>query len=99
MGDVTPDTQLILEEHIAFREIAEGAIVINLLSGACFRLNRVGADLWRHFAMGETIHSAATSVRSRYDVPAHAVEADALDLCKDLLVNGLVSKREDEDRG
>jgi Coenzyme PQQ synthesis protein D (PqqD) len=97
LADVTPDTQLVLDEHIAFREIAEGAIVVNLLSGACFKLNRVGADLLSHIAMGETIHLAATSVRSHYDVPADALEADALDLCRDLLVNGLVSMRDHED--
>lgn len=94
MDDVTPDTQLIPEEHTAFREIADGAIVVNLSSGACFRLNRMGAELWRHFAMGETIRAAAASVRTGYDVAVHALEADAIDLCKDLLTNGLVSRRD-----
>lgn len=84
-------------EHIAFRETSDGGVLINLASGACFRLNRVAADLWTLFSSGETIEAAARTLSSRYGHPLPAIEADALDLTRDLVTSQLVSPHNDEE--
>jgi len=92
-------SQLVPGKDIAFRDTPDGGVLVNLGSGACFRLNRVAADLWNLLAQGKTIEEAARKLAARYSFPLPTVEADALDLIRDLLARELVSARTDGDPG
>jgi hypothetical protein len=79
--------------HVEFRSVEEGGILVDLESGACFQLNRVGADLWKSLSGGATVGAAIDSLRSRYDVASEVLERDSLLLCDELLRVGLIAHR------
>ena len=77
--------------HVEFRSVEEGGILVDLESGACFQLNRVGAQLWKRLSAGDTVGAAIDSLRQRYDVASEVLERDSLLLCDELLRVGLIA--------
>lgn len=71
--------------------MASGGMLVNLATGACFELNRSAADLWTRLSNGGTVASAIETVREMYPVAPDVIEADALQLCHELLQAGLVT--------
>jgi hypothetical protein len=41
-----PDARLVPRADVAAREIDDGVVLVNLGSGACFELNRIGFEIW-----------------------------------------------------
>lgn len=68
----------------------QGAMLVNVATGACFQLNDVAGELWTLTNRGMTIGEAAASVAARYDVFLSTVEEDAISLFSKLLAAGLV---------
>lgn len=64
--------------------------MVNLGTGACFRLNHVGAELWSLLAAGNTVGGSIDSLGARYDITREILEAEAIRLLTDLLSAGLV---------
>jgi hypothetical protein len=50
---------------VAAREIEDGAALVNLGSGACFELNRIGFQIWKALGAGTTVGCARRAVRGR----------------------------------
>jgi hypothetical protein len=75
---------------VEFRAVDEGGILVDLESGACFQLNRVGAALWKGLSRGDTVGAAIDSIRHRYAVASEVLEHDSLRLCDELLRAGLI---------
>jgi hypothetical protein len=77
--------------NVAAREIEDGAMLVDLDSGACWQLNRVGAEIWRSISGQDgSLAGACAAVAARYDVAREAVEKDVLALIDDLQSRGLV---------
>jgi hypothetical protein len=41
------DARLVPRPDVAAREIDDGAVLVNMGSGACFELNRIGFEIWK----------------------------------------------------
>ena len=76
--------------HVEFRAVDGGGLLVDVNSGACFRLNRVGADLWSALTTGRPLLGAIESLGSRYDAAPETIASDALALCEQLTAAGLL---------
>jgi hypothetical protein len=90
MSVVPKDACFALRPDVRYRPMPSGGMLVNLSTGACFELNRVGADLWARLAAGTTLAGAIAALREKYDATPDVIEADFLRLCGALLAEGLV---------
>lgn len=68
-----------------------GAMLVDLKSGHCWQLNRVGAEAWSLFQGGGSSLSDVTDVlASRYAVSRSVVEADVQKVIQELTGQGLL---------
>ena len=44
-------------------------MLVDLQTGACFELNRVGADVWERMAAGATLGDTVEAMREKYSIP------------------------------
>jgi hypothetical protein len=86
------DAQFVPPPDVRYRAMPSGGMLVDLVTGACFELNRVGADLWTRLADGDSVGAAVEAVRHRYEVAADIIERDALRLCAELLDAGLLKR-------
>jgi hypothetical protein len=75
------------------RETPDGALLVDVVSGGCWELNRVGAALWSLMDASTTLRAACEILRRRYDVAADVIERDVVALAEQLSSAGLVSIR------
>ena len=87
---ISRSARLSPRENVAFRRTKNGAIVVDLLSGECFRLNLTGADLWGAFANEETLGGALDQLQATYSIAAETVAADVALVLEDLIGKGLL---------
>ena len=71
----------------------EGAVLLEMTTGECFELNRVGAEIWAGLAKGEPLADIVAALARRYDVPPSTIETDARTLIDELEARGLLSAR------
>jgi hypothetical protein len=79
-------------EHVEYRATASGGMLVNMLTGICFELNRVGADVWVSLTAGATVERTIETLTARYGVAPDAVAADVNDFCDRMLAAGLVGQ-------
>jgi len=65
---------------------------VNMLTGLCFELNRVGADVWASLTAGATLERTIETLAARYGVPPDTVAADVNDFCDRVLAAGLLGQ-------
>jgi hypothetical protein len=73
------------------RETPDGAVLVDVVSGGCWELNRVGSALWSLLEPPTTLAVVCDVLRARYDVASEVIERDVLALIGDLSKAGLVS--------
>ena len=74
------------------RDTSDGAVLVDVVSGGCWELNRVGAALWSLLDGPKTLRSVCDTLRARYDVTGEILERDVLAIAGELSKAGLVSK-------
>jgi hypothetical protein len=87
---VSKDTVLIRRREVESRIIAEGAVLVNMTSGACFELNPVGCQVWDLLTEGSTLPRICDVLEKRYEVERAVLESDFATLVESLKVAGLV---------
>src|SRR5436189_3013812 len=70
------------------QETPDGAVLVDVVSGACWELNRVGTALWSLLERPTTLAAACDVLRARYDVAADVIERDVLALVGQLAKAG-----------
>jgi Coenzyme PQQ synthesis protein D (PqqD) len=75
---------------VVARDIAEGLMLVNVQTGAAFKLNQVGAAVWRHLDGAREVASIIAELRTRYGVDADRLQCDVDALLADLQQQGLV---------
>ena len=95
MSEDAPDLDgtPIRRADVLARETPEGAVLVDVVSGGCWELNRVGAALWSLLDAKTTLRAACEILRRRYDVAADVIERDVVALAGQLSSAGLVSIR------
>jgi len=62
--------------EVAVRALGDGAVLVNLTTGACFELNRVGFEIWELLASGAKEESICETLAQRYAVDREVLVAD-----------------------
>ena len=76
--------------EVAAREVGDGAVLVNMSSGGCFELNRIGFEIWMVLQQKTTISDICEALAGRYPVPGEVLRSDVQDLLDSLVRAGLV---------
>ena len=85
------ETILVANPNVVTQQINDGAILMDMASGECFELNRLGAEVWARLGKGESATELVANVAASYGVPAATVQSDVLALLEVLKQNGLLT--------
>jgi hypothetical protein len=91
MAASTSDLKYAAKSDVVCTPMEKGALLVDLGTGDCWELNRVGAALWNKLAAGETLDQAAKEIHTTYEVEPAIVQADGVRLCESLVGAGLLS--------
>jgi len=91
MAPLPRTTRLRVRPGVDFRATSDGGMLVDTESGACFRLNRTGVELWSHFTEPASIHTAMELLRRRYRDAGERIESDVASLCAELVDAGLLT--------
>ena len=64
---------------------------MDMASGDCFELNRIGAEIWSRLGKGESPSQLVANVAASYGLPAATVESDVRTLLEELTRSGLLT--------
>ena len=84
------DARLVPRADVAAREISDGAVLVNMGSGACFELNRVGFEIWKALGEQKTMREICEKLQRRYSIDMAVVTSDLLSLVESLVGAKLV---------
>jgi hypothetical protein len=84
------DARLVPRPDVAAREINDGAVLVNMGSGACFELNRIGFEIWKLLGSGSTVAGICEALGGRYPIDREVLAADVRSLVEALAGAGLV---------
>lgn len=77
--------------QVQVRQIADGAVLVDTLSGAVFELNAVGFGIWSLLQDQPTFDTICQTVSERYRVTGPTVVADLDALLGALIENRLIT--------
>ncbi|MEK6633437.1 MAG: PqqD family protein [Nitrospirota bacterium] len=80
---------------IAFRDIADEAVVLNLSTGIYFGLDSVGTRIWHLLAEHGSSEPVVNALLAEYDVEEGRLRRDVEALIQQLLDKGLVARDEE----
>lgn len=83
-----------LSGDVVTREVGEETMLLDLVSGTYFGLDRVGGRFWQLLEEGKSALAARDALLEEYEVPAEELERDLETLLEDLVANGLVTARD-----
>ena len=76
--------------------MSQGALLVDMNTGHCFRLNRVGAEVWRLLEAGPSLREIVATVAASHGQPLDQVDTDVRSLFSDLAREGLLAGPESE---
>jgi hypothetical protein len=76
--------------EVVARETPEGAVLVDLIDGDCFEMNRVGASFWTAIEAPRRLDEICDAIGSRFNVPRDILERDVLALVEMLAQADLV---------
>jgi hypothetical protein len=84
----SPGERLTQRGGIETRRLEQGALLVDLNTGRCYRLNRVGAEIWELLRRPHVVDEVCAAVAKRYD--GEAVERDVRELVAHLTKEALI---------
>jgi hypothetical protein len=88
--DLSDDTRIVPSRQVTARKVEDRAVLVDLETGRCWELNRVGFAIWQLLASGESVARTASAVSARYGVSGDVTRGDVLVLLRSLLEAGVV---------
>jgi hypothetical protein len=76
---------------VELRRTSEGALLVDMQSGRCFRLNRVAERLWSLAETARSLDEICDQLASEYRVDRETIARDARAMVADLVQHGLAS--------
>jgi len=86
------DLKLVPAPGIEFRSLGNGAVLVNMTSGGCFELNRIGSAIWSRLQQGASVGDLISDLTVRYGITADAAERDMVPWIESLRAAGLLSE-------
>jgi hypothetical protein len=87
---VSPNDRLVQRSDVETRPYDKGAMLVDMATGQCYRLNRVGADVWGLLRQPAALADLCTTLQARYEIPPATLEQDVRTLVEHLLAQALV---------
>ncbi len=75
---------------VEVRSLPKGALLVDMKTGECFRLNHIGAEVWEMLGPGTTLNAVCDTLVGRYPVERSVLETDVRGLVDSLSGAGLV---------
>jgi len=89
---VDQETRLAAPADVLETELDDGVVLLRLDTGAYFRLDRVGMEMWRALSRTGSIQDAHERMSGEYDVEASLLQRDLWRLAEELLEKGLLAQ-------
>lgn len=83
-------TILTRSDNATFEVVADEAILIHLMTGTYFSLNKVGTQFWEMLDGHQTIGDHAAVLAEKYEVDPGMVTADLIELAGKMAADDLV---------
>lgn len=87
--DVAADSGARAKDGVVARPVEDRCVLVNLGTGACWELNRMGLEIWKLFEQGLPSSAVCAQLASRYGVELEVVTADVRALVQTLVREGL----------
>jgi coenzyme PQQ synthesis protein D (PqqD) len=88
----TPTDRVVVADGVLCRDLDDGAVLLNVETGAYFDLNAVGAAMWRAIVETATLADAIDLIAREYQGAATAIREDLLRLADDLMAACLLQR-------
>ncbi len=85
-----PAGRLKRSASVETRRLKEGIVVVHMGTGQCYRLNRVGTEVWSLLDRPSTLSEISTSIAERHNRPASSVEPEIRELLEHLVRERLI---------
>jgi hypothetical protein len=82
---------LVANPNVVTQGMDDGAVLMDMTSGECFELNRIGAEVWRRLGNGESTSELIEQIAASYGVPTSVVQSDVDQLLDRLTRSGLLT--------
>ena len=93
---VSATKRLVPAPKVVSREIENGAVLVDMGSGQCFELNRVGLEIWQAIGRGATVQDIYETMADLYPGDRERLMADLATLADALVAAGLAEIVESE---
>jgi len=90
MANVSLHSTVRVSDNVVFRELDGEAVILNLVSGIYFGLDRVGTRMWQLVEQHGQLDAVLQRLRDEYDAPAQTLEQDLVRLISQLVDKGLL---------
>jgi hypothetical protein len=80
-----------IPDEVIARQVGEETVILDLVKGAYFGLDPVGARMWQLLAEGRTLAEVCDVIENEYEVARAEIERDVVDLADKLAREGLVA--------
>jgi len=87
MGD---DDRVVPRSVVQVRALEDGAVLVDISSGACFELNAVGFEVWKGLDRGQSVSEICATLAGRYNLEPDVIGSDVRRLITSLVAAGLV---------
>jgi hypothetical protein len=84
------DARIAPRGAVQVRPLEDGAVLVDMSSGACFELNVVGFEVWKCLGQGQSVTEICATLAGRYNVDPDVIGADVRSLITSLVAAGLV---------
>jgi Coenzyme PQQ synthesis protein D (PqqD) len=85
-------TRFRISPDVVARDISDGLMLVNVQTGAAFKLNWVGAAIWKRLDGKSTIDVIVAGLGTLYQVGAETLRRDVTSLLEELERQGLVGR-------
>jgi hypothetical protein len=75
---------------VAVRALDQGAVLVDMRSGSCFELNRVGYEVWLLIQDGKSEAAICEALAQQYATPLERVAVDVRHLLRTLAEQNLI---------
>ncbi len=90
MNAFSMNSQIVIPEHVLFRDAQNEAVLLNLESGIYFGLNEVATRMWKALAAHGKVEPAFKDLATRFEVSEIELRRDLFQLLATLSEHGLM---------
>jgi hypothetical protein len=90
MSVTAVDEHLMQRAGVEMRPLPQGALLVDMNTGRCFRLNQVGAEIWALLSIPRPLTEVLDKVASNHALPPEQIESDVKTMVDQLVVDRLI---------